>query len=80
MTTTSTATETAAQIFTDVPVEDAPLGVVIWPCFPGYEANFTIERVEVVRDINGTWVRWIYESGKTRTFSVGEVVACILPA
>ena len=58
-----------------VVAEDAPLGVQLWPTrSPEYAPNFTLERVETVRDINGTHVRWVYQSGTTRVFRLGESV------
>lgn len=61
----------------DVIAEDAPIGVQLWPTVaPEYAPNFTLARVEVVRDVNGTRVRWEYESGSVRWFRPGEQVAC----
>lgn len=73
METTSTATQT-------VTAEDAPLGVQLWPTTtPAGAPNFTLERVEIVRDAYRTFVRWVYESGNTRTFLLGERVAVKIP-
>lgn len=64
-----------------VKVEDAPIGVQIWPTLaPEFASNFTLERVEIVRDIYRTFVRWVYESGTVRTFALGTEIVVRLPA
>jgi hypothetical protein len=58
-----------------VAAEDAPLGVQLWPTItPAGAPNFTLDRVEIVRDVNGEWVRWTYQNGSVRTFRKGERV------
>lgn len=70
---------------TMITAEDAPIGVQVWPTIsPRYAPNFTIAAVEIVtrklRDTSGTYetsqVIWTYENGNTRTFDLGERVAC----
>ncbi len=57
--------------------EDAPLGVQLWPTIrPSAAPNFTLDKVAVVRTVNGEHVVWTYQNGATRTFSKGEQVAC----
>jgi hypothetical protein len=69
-------TKTAAPAATTVIADDAPNGVQLWPTLtPAGAPNFTLERVEIVRDAYRTFVRWVYESGTTRTFILGERVA-----
>lgn len=70
---------------TMITAEDAPIGVQLWPTSsPKYAPNFTLAAVEVVtrktRDASGTHetavVFWTYENSNTRSFSLGEQVAC----
>lgn len=75
--TQTTSTENPAPIYTDVKAEDAPIGVQLWPTTaPQYAPNFTLASVAVVRTATGSHVVWTYESGTTRTFALGEEVAC----
>ena len=61
---------------TTVIAEDAPIGVQLWPTrSPEFADNFTLERVEIVRDEVRTWVRWTYRNGTTRNFQLGEAIA-----
>jgi hypothetical protein len=67
---TTTATETT------VVAELAPLGVQLWPTIsPEYADNFTLDKVETHRTVNGTMVTWTYRSGTTRVFHAGEEIA-----
>lgn len=67
-------TDTVGQT-THVVAEDAPLGVLLWPVRdPKFAPNFTLERVEVVRTENRSFVRWVYQSGTERVFGLGEQV------
>ena len=76
ITTTPTTAPTTAWIDGTVIAEDAPVGVQLWPTIaPQYAPNFTLERVETVRNERGTHVRWVYENGTERLFSLGESVA-----
>jgi hypothetical protein len=62
-------------ITTTVAAEDAPLGVQLWPTLsPEFAPQFTLDEVATVRTVNGTYVRWTYQDGKTRQFRVGEQV------
>ena len=61
--------------------EDAPIDVQLWPTTsPKYANNFTLKSVARVRTAYGEHVLWTYYSGTTRTFAVGEQVACELAA
>jgi hypothetical protein len=72
----TTATETE---FILIKAEEAPLGVQLYPTrSPEYAPNFTLAEVSTVRGPYGTRVIWTYESGTTRTFDLGEEVACKL--
>lgn len=65
---------------TVIAAEDAPIGVQLWPTIhPQYAPNFRLAEVITHRNAVRTWVEWIYESGKTRSFELGEPVACRLP-
>lgn len=72
-------TTTAAAEFADVTyvtAEDAPLGVQLWPTFvPESAPNYTLMRVETVRTEGRSYVRWIYQNGKERSFDLGQQVA-----
>lgn len=58
-----------------VTAELAPVGVQLWPTRdPKYADNFTLADVSVVRNEVGARVVWLYRSGKTRTFRLGEQV------
>jgi hypothetical protein len=64
---------------TTVKVEDAPIGVQIWPTIaPEFAPNFTLDRIEVVRTEVRSYVRWVYQSGTVRVFRVGEEIAISL--
>ena len=66
-------TTSPAWVETSVKVEDAPVGVQIWPTrHPSYAPNFTLDRVEIVRNHRGTYVRWVYENGTDRFFTPGD--------
>lgn len=66
---------------TSVLAEDAPIGVQLWPTTrPSASPDFTLMRVETVRTATRSFVRWIYESGKERTFDMGESVVVRYPA
>lgn len=70
------STTTPGLIDTTVTAQDAPLGVLLWPVRDEqYAPNYTLDSVDIVRDINGTHVRWVYQNGKARRFQVGEQVA-----
>lgn len=71
-----TNTTTQSWIDGTVTAEDAPIGVQLWPTTnPRYGLNFTIQRVEIVRNSHGTHVCWVYENGAERIFDMGEKVA-----
>lgn len=71
-----TTTTTPAWIDGTVTAQDAPIGVQLWPTTdPRYAPNFTIESVELIRNHRGAHVRWVYESGSTRYFDLGDQVA-----
>lgn len=79
MTTTVTAKRQTS--IDRVVAEDAPIGVQLWPTVSPMSApNFTLEFVEIVRTADRTFVRWIYENGKTRVFKLGERVVVSYPA
>lgn len=72
---------TTAVKTTTVIAEDAPIGVLLWPVrSPEGAPNFTLATVEIVRNVNGSFIRWTYESGATRVFPVGEAVAVRIAA
>lgn len=72
--TSTTTTQT-----TTVAAEDAPLGVQLWPTTsPEFAANFTLDRVDTMRGVNGTTVRWVYQNGSERFFGLGEEVVVSL--
>jgi hypothetical protein len=74
-TTTTTGTTT-------VPAENPPLGVQLWPTLsPALAPDFTLESVTVYRRrASGDYVLWTFESGQTRRFDIGDMVAVQLPA
>lgn len=60
----------------DIKAEEAPLGVPLWPTFPGHEDMVTLSRVEVHRDeTKGNTVRWVFRGDQNRYFNLGEIVA-----
>lgn len=68
-------TTTPDLVDTTVTAQTAPLGVLLWPVLDErYAPNFTLDAVDIVRDTNGTHVRWVYQNGKTRRFQLGEQV------
>lgn len=72
-----THTQTPEAVDFDVTAEDAPLGVQLWPTIaPEFAQHYTLASVAVIRDALGTRVRWTYEGGSTRTFRLGERIAC----
>lgn len=77
MTTTTTPEWTEIS----VAAEDAPIGIQTWPTVdPIYAPNFTLERVEIIRNHRGRYVRWVFESGKDRLFSIGDMITLRVPA
>lgn len=80
------ATASGGTVTTDNPMdsvvaEDAPIGVQLWPTVsPESAPNFTLMEVQTVRRAGGrSYVRWIYENGKERSFDMGERVAVKFP-
>lgn len=58
-----------------VSAEEAPIGVLLWPVVSaGSEPHYTLAEVQVVRREERSFVRWIYQDGKERTFEVSEGV------
>ena len=71
-----TTTTTPVWIDGTVTAESAPIGVQLWPTrAPQYAPNFTLDRVEIVRNAIGTHVRWVYENGTERCFDFGHEIA-----
>lgn len=69
-------TATPELLDTTITAQGAPLGVLLWPVRDEqYAPNYTLDAVDIVRDVNGTYVRWVYQNGKTRRFQLGEQVA-----
>lgn len=58
-----------------VVAEKAALGVLLWPVrSPEFAPNYTLAEVQIRRRASGTFVTWVYESGTTRDFALGERV------
>jgi hypothetical protein len=79
-------TEEPVTVLKIIKAEDAPLGVPLWPA--DYEAllpHHTLERVEVVQSVRslvgdrGPFVRWMFVSGTTRAFRLGEEIVVEVP-
>lgn len=76
-----------AATFTDATViaQDAPLGVQLCPTHRPEDApRYTLAAVDIIPEnasrALAAHVRWTYETGHTRYFSLNESVAVYLPA
>lgn len=65
-----------------IAAEDAPVGVLLRPVrdtayahrHTAHAHRHTLERVEIIRAVSGTVVRWVYMSGEVLTFRLGQEV------